>query len=227
MKQRPILFSTPMVQAILDGRKTMTRRIMKPQPWVFSQPDNGIEDPAHEEWNWPIPKSEFKGEAIGMISHPSAFYKYCPYGQPGDVLWVREGFAPFVGMIRQPRDYKYKADNNALHKDVKWKPSIHMPKSACRLFLEVASVKVERLQDITESDAIAEGIESDPLGPVEIHDHEELFYKNYQFPESKFRYVDAKKSFASLWMSIHGSESWNQNPWVWVIEFKRNEWPQL
>lgn len=201
MRFIPILFSTEMVQAILDGRKTQTRRVVK---------SNGVIHTARkivfEDENW-------QGESGRKIK--------CPYGQPGDVLWLRETWSDCTD---RPDCPAYKAGKDgweAFHGDLKWKPSIHMPKAACRLFLRVKSVRVERLQKISEKDAKAEG----------VLEYEDGTFKNY-FKTKGLRAVDgvecllAKGSFQSLWSSINGLDSWNINPWVWVIEFERIEKPE-
>jgi hypothetical protein len=183
MKDTPILFSTPMVQAILEGRKTMTRRVVNPQP-------------PHWTWNlYPSDKLQTKLR--------DGKYVNCPYGKPGDLLWVRESWR-FAGggfdgkpdtSVMSPNDFIYKADEDW---NGPWKPSIHMPKSAARIWLEVTDVRVERLQEITETDAIAEG--------VRLEDSKKWFKHTHVFEE--------------LWQSINGPDSWEANPWVWVVSFK-------
>lgn len=168
-----------MVQAILAGRKTQTRRILKQQ-------DIRI----HSIEGWPA-------SSTGEVK--------CPYGQVGDVLWVRETWD-----FGYP--YAYKADG-ALP-ITKWRPSIHMPKAACRLFLRITNVRVERLQDISEEDAIAEGVSRYPKSPI-------YGYKNYLHEDMYC--LTAVDSFRTLWHSINGEQSWNDNPWVWVVEFERIE----
>ena len=196
MKFIPILFSTPMVQAILDGRKTMTRRTIKfPKGWV-------AEDNA---WDWAALREYYPKWG-------------CPYGQIGDVLWVRETFRGIEQDFGSPR-YEYKATEKINLID-KWKPSLFMPKSACRIFLEITNVRVERLQDISEEDSMAEG----------VIDYEDGTFKNY-FKQKGFKDEDgveclsAKASFLSLWCSINGIDSWESNPFVWVVEFKRIDKP--
>lgn len=209
-KERPILFSTEMVKAILDGHKTQTRRVVKPQPPAeCSDEDPCIEfdysfkgtreNPAwYASWEMPLdPPNASESHNV-----------YCPYGKPGDVLWVRETWQPSANDIF----VYFKADY--VHDTGKgWKPSIHMPKSVARIWLEITNIRVERLQDISEDDAKAEGID--------------IFYKKnisgYEIQESnsirswsKFPY----HGFKSLWISINGHVSWELNPWVWVIEFK-------
>lgn len=188
-KLRPILFSTAMVQAILDGRKTQTRRVVKPK---------------HE----PTPHPFGVGEPFKHID-------LCPYGQPGDILWVRETWGYEFG-----GDYLYKASHEHMKSvggltDHKWKPSIHMPFAAARVFLRIKSVRVERLQQISYEDAVAEGIYRECPSETPLWAHE---WKDYLGGQSD---LDAYGSFASLWQSINGPESWDANPWVWVVEFER------
>lgn len=167
MKSTPILFSGPMVRAILDGRKTQTRRIYK-----------------------------HRNSCTG-VSEP------CPYGGPGDEIWVREtwkycwkcGHTNYAADCNKPRQCR--SCDASLGK---WKPSIHMFKFCSRISLEILSVRPERLQDITHWDAKAEGVECLP---------------NYTAAP-----VD---DFRELWDSINGRGSWDSNPWVWRIEFKRKE----
>ena len=158
-----------MVLAILEGRKTQTRRMVKP---------NVV------DW-FPALSS------MSAASNPNN--KFCNYGYPGDRLWVRESFVPNYFDDRRPA---YKADWTTAAAEIltqpKWKPSIHMPRSACRILLEITAIRAELLQDISESDAIAEGIDPQSSG-----------------------------SFSSLWASLHGTESWDVNPWAWVISLHR------
>ncbi len=189
MKQHPILFSTLMVQAIRAGRKTMTRRIVKPQP--IDDTDSGF---------------VFDGK-----------YKV------GDVLWVRESFAEPVLFDGAEMDYYYKADGDDMRTSGKWKPSIYMPREAARIFLKVTAVRVERLMDISEQDALAEGVLQD------IEWHKKAFDKPTMMWRCYFQNADmcetARISFFSLWKSINGEESLDANPWVWVYEFERIEKP--
>lgn len=188
MKQTPILFSTPMVQAILAGRKTQTRRVVKDKMLQENT------DPETEEY--------LKLTTI------------CPYGYVGDVLWVRETFAK-----RDTPDaewnpkwgYCYKADNDPLYEHKKFKPSIHMPKEACRVWLRVTNLRIERLHDISESDSIKEGVE---------FEGEQPWYKDYVRKLKFFPFANPFYSFRSLWKSINGDDSWNANPWVWVVQFE-------
>jgi len=188
MKERPILFSAPMVRAILDGSKTQTRRIVKPQPNGAWSTDpcvamkNGL---LHWAMNTP------SGKVI--ISDLK-----CPYGKPGDQLWVRETWCPDF----DPYTFRYKADGG--EPLIRWRPSIHMPRWASRTQLEVLNVRVERLQDISQAGCIAEGVEYRPTGVVGWD-------------------LDIGQRFADLWSKINGPESWDANPWVWRIEFQKIE----
>ena len=178
MKERPIIFSGPMVRAILDGRKTQTRRVVKPQP-------DEVKDP------------NAKVALITCLRFYQAGKEHsCPYGAPGDRLWVRETFA-----MESPTCPVYLADQTDKTTVERWKPSIHMPRWASRLTLEIVSVRVERSQDISEKDAAAEGCEPKPEKDHDI-----------------FKFT---KGYETLWKSINGFGSWALNPWVWVIEFKK------
>lgn len=214
-KEIPILFSTAMVQAILEGRKTETRREVKPQPQPIA-----TEVVASDQWKGKDFVARFPYDREPVVYEVTNLYK-CPYGQPGDVLWVRESFTtPFL-YDGAEQDFYYRADFDTSTPHVrhitgcKWSPSIHMPKAAARIWLEVTEVKVERLQDITEDSAKAEG----------VFEYEDETFKNY-FKKKGLRAQDgvecllAKGSFQSLWCSINGIESWTANPWVWVIKFK-------
>lgn len=182
MKERPILFSAPMVRAIVAGTKTQTRRIVKP---------GVLED------GWPIAYAAER----------------CPYGAPGDRLWVRETWAK-AGEVGD--DIEYRADNpDPL--GARWRPSIHMPRWASRLLLEVTAVRVERLQDISEDDACAEGVQ-ELDGTL---DELALYARAKKMGECA---TDSRVWFAELWDSINGTRApWASNPFVWVVSFKRTE----
>lgn len=220
-KERPMLFSGAMVRAILAGRKTQTRRVCKSAIWI------DMEDvPSH-------------CTRYGNVALPVK----CPYGEPGDRLWVRESFE----IVREVCSYEveeydyfdwdeemYGPAKDALKAKCprggeravvtfmadgeesvsRWRPSIHMPRWASRITLEIVSVRVERLQEISEGDAMAEGIERDAAE-----------FKNYNVKDKAFPWLGgvgaAVRSYSSLWESINGPESWALNPWVWVVEFKR------
>jgi len=213
MSERPILFSSPMVRAILDGRKTQTRRIVKPQPMLSDTLVYYNE--LLGEWRW-INERIDEGGALR-----------CPYGGVGDVLWVREAFhtSPHFGCL-----YRADYDDGALLPKVAahggWKPSIYMPRSLSCIDLEITGIRVERLQGISREDAIAEGIEPthiDSLGRQQwrVYPHQDGTpgeeVAAYVGRPTTSRPID---SYKSLWLSINGPGSWDANPWVWVIEFK-------
>lgn len=203
MKERPILFSASMVRALLAGTKTQTRRVAKINDVAYGKP---------VRWVSVAPATT----GLQDVS--------CPYGQPGDRLWVREAWAPGDEMVfgsakDDPETVLYRADKAALHWDgkamstpmdtyalnwdaVRWKPSIHMPRWASRITLEVTGVRVERLQEISEDDLAAEGIQELIDAGV---DHDGT-------PRDTYRV---------LWEGLNGPDSWDANPWVWVVEFKR------
>jgi len=191
MNTKPILFQGAMVRALLDGSKTQTRRIVK--PWKGAEPSNN-----------PVPAD------LSYLPDFTCYRSTCPYGRPGDQLWVREAFHRIhddetMEFVR----YGYRADSD--WNGAVWKPSIHMPRAASRIALEITGVRVERLQDISESDARAEGCSASGWTP------------SYSNPDNAG--IDSGKSatedYAELWEQINGSGSWNANPWVWVVEFKR------
>ncbi len=202
MSERPILFSAPMVRALLAGTKTQTRRVLRPQP-LGGVPELAQYLVAHGHYRWHSDECE-EGEA----------WK-CPYGQPGDRLWVREawrilGDSPDDTLDMFDRDdVQYRADDDQSYID-KYRPSIHMPRRFSRITLEVAGVRVERLQDISEADAIAEGIHK-PAGSQFWHSD-----FNTQLPGDTPQWA-----YRNLWESINGHGSWDANPWVWCVSFRR------
>ncbi|MBC3345384.1 hypothetical protein HU811_01890 [Pseudomonas sp. SWRI196] len=189
-KERPILFSAPMVRAILEDRKTVTRRAVKVQPRS---------------------KADIGSYGIGQpfIRNPdvSKANPACPYGQPGDRLWVRETWAEI--RVAQAPDQEwivYRECDNRTDYGGPWKPSIFMPRRACRILLEITAVRVERLQDISRSDIRAEGLQCPPeLASDDVSPN----YRDW-YPAA----------WRELWESINGAESWSANPWVGVVEFK-------
>lgn len=230
IKERPILFSAPMVRAILEGRKTVTRRALNEQ--ALKNIGYGVQlGECHE-----LPTE-------GPL-HPNSvgyYNDFCPYGQPGDRLWVRETFALLgnedgccidwqdnlvkgdergaariyrascppgdYGLNQIPAKAEWKPDTEAMEYDGAWRPSIHMPRWASRILLEITDVRVERLQDITYEQAAAEGVHRGPLREWCASDEGGACHK-YPVP-----------AFRDLWQSVGGS--WDANPWVWVVEFKR------
>lgn len=199
MKERPILFSAPMVRAILDGQKTKTRRVVKPRGRnsLFAVEDDGsptwsdsyILDPGNDGWRM----------------------RDSPYGQAGDRLWVKETFKPHSTFAHlKPSEIPdskifYAADNSYAPSNTKWWPSLFMQRRFSRILLEIVSIRVERLNECSEADALAEGSQHPSLVPI----------------------VGAgwssRDMYARLWEHINGTGSWAANPWVWVVEFKRVE----
>ena len=202
MTDRPILFSAPMVRAILAGTKTQTRRVVKPQPHHRAR---NVVEPFADGRRWFVVNDPHEdGTVIPLDKVP-----HCPYGQPGDGLWVRETWklaTPLMGTGLWPF---YRATAHKWDVEGKgWKPSIHMPRKYSRITLEVTNVRVEQLQDISDSDALAEGI-------VATHG-------GYGLPDgSHFHGADPRQSYLSLWEAINGVGSVEANPWVWVVEFRR------
>lgn len=235
MTERPILFSAEMVRAILDGRKTQTRRVMKVQPY----PDSIV---TVEHYNQTV--IDRHGD---MQPGPEIFGAHwddgerglrCPYGAPGDTLWVRETWAPHPhGVMRCGAVYR--ADQGAVPDAGRWRPSIHMPRWASRITLRITDVRVERFQDISEDDARAEGATMRPACNGFQHrypgwsmDWSEVGKPSYfatgaqrgkkaPLTESDVSLGSAKWAFASLWNTINGPSAWDANPWVWVVAFER------
>lgn len=206
-RERPILMSAPMIRAILDGTKTQTRRVVKQQP------------PTGHAWaGWCVASTHKADEIKATWATGTGPYLRdvhcvaCPHGQPGERLWVREAFCPIYPQDPtynggQPIEYDYRATysqgarlGDALGIKKRWKSSIHMPRAASRITLEITGVRVERLQEISEADANAEGVKH-----------------SLHLPGGRF----ARENFAHLWWTINGNGAWEANPWVWVIEFRR------
>lgn len=203
-KFKPILFSTPMVEAINENRKSQTRRVIKHHCEIDSIKPV-VRCLENEKDRGKFILTDINGEDF-LIN---------PYAFVGDVLWVRETFHSIHDSESdQFLRFGYRADGD--YKGAKWKPNIFMPKEACRFFLKVKAIRVERLQDISEDNAIAEGIEI--LG----YD-EGTIYRDYLRDHSETN--NSIVSFSTLWQSINGLHSWSSNPFVWVIEFERIEKP--
>ena len=253
MKEKPIIFSAPMVRAILEGRKSMTRRIVKCREEIAclgtaADWNAGKLDERMPDWETWGPKS---GAQVFVGKHGNIFSLNCPYGVPGDRLWVRETFQDYCPIwsggwcghgtregIEKEHGVWYGA--GAPHRGplpadppLKWKPSIHMPRWASRITLEIVSVRVERLQEISEEDAEKEGVPVNQRAPDLLHpsnlcvtcgQHRHTHVgKNMVCFGGKgtvFSNWTYKGGFSYLWESIHGPGSWEQNPWVWVIEFR-------
>jgi hypothetical protein len=233
------------VQAILDGRKTQTRRICK--DIVGCDFENGLDKKPYigsykhftktesRKWGWVTLENQWLYDLQTAVDGSKTHLLDCPYGKPGDILWVRETWT--INDLGDDENgeviFSYKADDSSITKNVSpelyeklsekleylevfgngsnWLPSIHMPRDAARIFLRVTNVKVERLQDITEDDARAEGVLWERARKIN------------QLETSDSIYDNAKAIFMRLWDSINAKRGydWDKNPWVWVIEFKR------
>ncbi|MFW3863117.1 hypothetical protein [Klebsiella pneumoniae] len=193
ISERGMIFNAEMVRALLDGRKTQTRRPIK---WKQTRFTEVGEREDGSKWPW----SE-------DAEHACDFWHPCPFGAVGDRIWVRETWAdtgasaPDLKLYRAnyPEHVPSIYENVPPAKEIRWTPSIHMPRTASRILLEITDVRVERLRSMSQDDARAEGVIA-ASGPME-----------------------AGLAFRELWDSIYGEESWKANPWVWVIKFKRIE----
>lgn len=218
MRERPIIFNADMVRAVLDGRKTQTRRIIK-----WRELNKGL----NLQFSGLRVSEELGGWVIESNSRTSSEWRCqptpCPFGAVGDRLWVRETFrvhsratdvATLVYKTSEQQSWTQQTHRVPIEKCNKpavvdtWTPSIHMPRWASRITLEITGVRVERLQDISRADAIAEG------GP-KSHPSIDAVSQDYGFPDF------SRSWFGQTWWSIYGEESWKANPWVWVVEFKR------
>ena len=247
VRERPILFSGEMVRAILDGRKTQTRRVVKPQPVApVVAEHNDIVFHAGMTRNLARVKQS-RGRNLAATGNLAAHPFPCPYGAPGDLLYVRETWAQvtrglpeiggrFIGMYQIPHieegvgELLYRAtdDDGLSDQGFIWRPSIHMPKWAARIWLRATDVRVERVSEISEADALAEGIrEVTKDGEVKkycVYDHRDM---------SSVRWADMDRNpidtFAALWDSLNadrGYDFFGTNPWVWVVSFERAEAPR-
>ncbi|WP_336852811.1 hypothetical protein [Pseudescherichia vulneris] len=236
MKERDMIFNSEMVRAILDGRKTQTRRLMTPQP----TPDDFVcpYDGPRGGHIWPSKNHQYALHVEKMLQNGDGGWEglasdACHFGEVGDRIWVREAFR-VMGCATDVARLMYKAsERNSFTESTrtvpvasctkqpshKWTPSIHMPRWASRLTLEITDVRVERLKEISEADARAEGIER-----IENNYGNGPAYRDYLLRDARDTaewFSHANRSFLSLWHSIYGGESLAANPWVWVIEFKR------
>ncbi|POW57008.1 hypothetical protein C3408_11915 [Candidatus Pantoea alvi] len=228
MRERGMIFNADMVRAVLNGSKTQTRRILTPHQLKM------IEAAAHAGECYPL-------ESGHQHANSQSYYReWCPFGLPGDRLWVRETFATLEPGSYEPvkpcdgyaQVVRYAASDRLANSDrdvrgFNWRPSIHLPRWASRITLEITGVRVERLNSINEHDAIAEGLAEiskdgraykygipDRDGYPGTDDFGWPWHEWERYPIS---------AYSKLWRSIYGEESWQANPWVWVIEFKRVE----
>lgn len=213
MTERPILMSAPMVRAILDGRKTQTRRAVKPQPTGEPRPldewSRGLASACHDhnpdEGKVASHVAKLRGRVFPFTTeHGTLMSPVCPYGVPGDRLWVRETTAiwPGQGLV-------YTADDDAAHYELKKRPAIFMSRVACRLVLEVTAVRVERLQEISAEDVLAEG----------INDRWSCGNEAWTADQCD----EARLEYRALWDSLNAKRGfwWDVNPWCWAITFRR------
>lgn len=228
MRERPIIFNADMVRAVIDGRKTQTRRIIQ-------SPAKNMQASGQKVIDYREPGDKWYGEHVFSMRNSSGtwcdytkeqFLAKCPFGAVGDRLWVRETWMPdaprdgtwgdveFYGCKGSPLSMipeRYRTPDHCIHRAgwdghemVGWTPSIHMPRWASRIALEITGVRVERLSALSDDDARNEGCPAQlPHNPEDQH--------------------QARTWFRGLWSEIYGEESWQANPWVWVIEFKRVE----
>jgi hypothetical protein len=213
--ERPILFSGPMVRAILAGTKTVTRRVVKPQPDPYVDGHVVASDGSGDvKFTEDMPR--------GRVALAHGEWIRCPYGAPSNRLWVRESFsyADDYELDRElnPGGIFYRATHSEGDLSVRWRPSIHMPRGASRITLEVVSVRVERLQEITNADAVAEGIQR----PEEITDEEADVWPGVE--RALFNGMNQPRDvFSRLWDRLNAKRGhcWESNPWVWRVEFRR------
>ncbi len=202
MADRPILFSAPMIRALFNGRKSQTRRVLKPQPDKFCRdmPNSGAWSQEHWESMY-----------CGTFPDGSRLMKSFPYA-PGDRLWVREthkallmGDFPVMWYRADDSDKPISANQYFAMESKGWRPPVHMPRWASRMTLVVTDVRVQRVQDISEADAYAEGAMMRPTGP--------------RLGSEVTALQNARNAFFTLWNSIHGPDAWDENPWVAALTF--------
>ncbi|AIO23827.1 hypothetical protein [Burkholderia cepacia] len=259
MKERPILFSGPMVRAILEGRKTQTRRVVtvrgeQPPPWATFAAEG--HSPTYTSWSKPTglfywcesdeaPTKELRRWPILPPLHAMAgdhYWTPCPHGKPGDRLWVRETWKPRTshscsldtcdcsdvwvdyqaggaGVYFAEREIDEEWTMPSAAVKGQWVPSIHMPRWASRITLEIIGVRVEHLQSISEADSIAEGIETFETDDPDMQE----MWRDYS--EDGMASGNPIGSFMTLWNGINAARGhgWDANPWVWAIEFRRIE----
>ena len=201
MKERGMIFNGEMVRAILDGRKTQTRRPIK---WKQTRFTEIGEREDGSKWPW----SE-------DAEHACDFWHPCPFGAVGDRIWVRETWARY-NIDQNSHDIAYRATTPAdWPEEGRWRPSIHMPRWASRILLEITNIGVQRIRSISQNVAAREGLMRLPATGRYCINHGDQYFGGASH--------DAREVFSWLWQSIYGEESWKANPWVWVIEFKRVE----
>ncbi len=232
-KTRPILFTGAMVRALLAGTKTQTRRLVKPQPVPAKDAfwERMVGQLYDTDWVW------HRSPGCSTISNsptgPDGYAReFCPYGVPGDRLWVRETWAPEApGLLSDGLTgrFMYRADASDFTdppKDGRWRPSIHMPREVSRLTLEITGVRVQRLHDITNADARAEGLsvaskDNGTTWKYGIADRDGLPGNDDDGWHWASWFTNPIHAYAALWETINGVGSWDANPWLWAINFRR------
>lgn len=235
MVERPILMSGPLVAAVLAGEKTVTRRLLtlprgvptdtlaELAGWRLERLSGAFGKPCTGEWEGVLPASpgDFVPDAV-FADGPATYRVRCPFGATGDRLWVRENWAPSTK--GNGNRYEYAADGASRFDilDERWRPSIHMPRAASRLSLDITEVRAERVREITEEDAIAEGCDwAAPHWPNPRDEPARDEPNDGPAPERGHRGF-ARDNFRRLWDSLTSAGSkWADNPWVWVVRFKR------
>lgn len=213
MRERGMIFNAEMVRAILNGSKTQTRRTMKTQPEP-SKTREGDHWFSCSKLRAMVHVSDFTPGNSKIPDYHEFLSKCCPFGEIGDRIWVRETWARY-NIDQNSHDMAYRATKpEDWPQNGRWRPSIHMPRWASRISLEITAVRVERLNVISAEDAKAEGVT--PAGNL-LPDHP----GTYLTPNGDF--ATAEVAFQRLWESIYSEPSWQDNSWVWVIEFKRVE----
>mgnify|MGYP001169649823 CR=1 FL=1 len=234
MREHPLLMQGPLVRATLEGRKTQTRRPIKCGCNQLHKGGNPVK--LFGDWSLSVPPHQYAGGDLYSwcgkrrpelgdwiekvqtdVDDCLTSRVACPLGKAGDRLWVRETWTAAMHDPKGPADCLYRADDNRGVEDLaeaKWTPSIHMPRWACRMFLPLVSVRVERVQDITEEDAKAEGVE--PVLMRGIGSYPEWMRPTMQVGGHQ-------KAFELLWKQIYGDALWDANPWVWVAEWDHVE----
>lgn len=215
--EKPILYSASMIRAKLESRKTQTRRIFKLPSWV-----EWYEDMGGDKTGFVIPKDPKYRGWYSIDELP------CPYGKVGDRLWARETWQYHPDFPEIANRFVYRADISSQFDVEKWRPSIYMPRCASRILDEITEIRIERLNDITAEDALAEGIEKNWIGPLDKGPNgfggqgwcEECGWIDYLNTMDEDYAHTPIESYRSLWESINGKGSWNKNPFVWVITTK-------
>lgn len=211
MKERGIIFNGAMVRVILSGKKTQTRRAITAKTLHLFDVAAKVGECHHLN----------SGDPADERSQPY-YRQFCPFGQPGDRLWVRETFAHGLctkSTLAYKATHKPEDLEDGWFEKIKWTPSIHMPRWASRITLEITDVRVERLNSISEEDAINEGMSFTDYG-LDRFNQQRAGWLSKKSSKHEECLQSARSAFGNLWESIYGQESWQANPWVWVIQFQ-------